>query len=64
MQKIHLELTLDEVNLILKALGQQPFVDVYELIGSINAQANQQLKNGTFPLDDNARRSSNQNDDE
>ena len=63
MQKIHLKLTLEEVNLILKALGQQPFVEVYELIGSINAQANQQLKNGTLSIDD-AQRSPNQNDDE
>lgn len=43
MKKIKLELTLDQVNLILQALGDLPFKEVYELIGAINAQANVQL---------------------
>lgn len=51
MQTIRLELTLEEVNLILKALGNMPFKDVYELIGVINAQANEQLT-GHPPGDD------------
>jgi hypothetical protein len=47
MKKIRLELSLEEVNLILQSLGEFPFKEVYELIGKINAQANQQLQNGT-----------------
>ena len=42
-EKINLELNVDDVNLILKALGSMPFNQVYELIGSIHQQANQQL---------------------
>ena len=42
-EKINLELSVDDVNLILKALGSMPFNQVYELIGSIHQQANQQL---------------------
>lgn len=44
MKELTLNLTLEEVNLILKALGKMPFVDVYEVIGRINKQANEQLK--------------------
>ena len=42
-EKISLELSVDEVNIILKALGAMPFNQVYELIGSIHQQANKQL---------------------
>jgi hypothetical protein len=42
--KIQLEVTLEEANLIFKALGKLPFADVYELIGKLNEQANQQLQ--------------------
>ena len=44
MDDINLKLTLDEVNLIIKALAQEPFKDVYELIGKINEQADQEIK--------------------
>jgi hypothetical protein len=44
-QVLQLQLTLEELNLILKALGSQPFNQVYEIIGKIHDQANQQLKN-------------------
>ncbi len=40
---IYFELTLEEANLIFKALGKMPFADVYELIGKLNEQANVQL---------------------
>lgn len=43
MEKIKLELTIDEANLILEALGALPFKKVFELIGSIQQQASQQL---------------------
>ncbi|MCU0438915.1 MAG: hypothetical protein MUC49_13530 [Raineya sp.] len=38
------QLTLEEANLIFKALGKLPFEQVYELIGKLNQQANEQLK--------------------
>lgn len=44
MEKITLTLTLDEANLLLKALGEMPFREVFELIGKIQHQANQQLQ--------------------
>ena len=43
MKDIHLQLTTDEANLILEALGNLPFVKVYTLIGKIQEQARQQL---------------------
>lgn len=41
---IDLRLSFQEVNVIFKALGQQPFQDVYEIIGKINEQVNEQMK--------------------
>ena len=43
MEKIKLEITIEEANLILEALGSMPFVQVFELIGKIQQQASQQL---------------------
>ena len=34
-QEINLKLSLDEINLIFKALGNRPFNEVFELIGNI-----------------------------
>lgn len=42
-QTINLELSLDDVNKILEALGSLPFSQVYQLIGSIQRQAQGQL---------------------
>jgi hypothetical protein len=36
-------LSLDEANKVFKALSNLPFAEVYELIGKLNDQANQQL---------------------
>ena len=36
--EIHLTLTLEEIELLFKALGEQPFKTVFELIGKINEQ--------------------------
>jgi hypothetical protein len=41
--KINLQFSVEEVNLIIKALGTMPFNQVYEIIGNIHQQANQQL---------------------
>jgi hypothetical protein len=43
IKTITLQVTIDQTNLVLEALGQQPFVKVYELIASIQAQAKRQL---------------------
>jgi hypothetical protein len=40
---IQLELSIDETNLILEALGALPFVRVYALIGRIQERARQQI---------------------
>jgi len=45
MKEIHLTLTVDEINIIFEALGDQPFSKVFELIGKINDQANTQMDN-------------------
>lgn len=44
MEQISLNLTLEEVNQILDSLGQRPYVDVFQLIGKIQAQAEAQLQ--------------------
>lgn len=44
MKEIQLTLTVEETNLILEALGQMPFVKVYQTIGNIQQQSNQQLQ--------------------
>jgi hypothetical protein len=49
MNTIKLELNIDEVNLILEALGQLPFARVYKLIGHIQEQAHTQLQAPTAP---------------
>jgi hypothetical protein len=43
MKEINLQLTIDEVNQILEALGAQPFAKVFLLIGKIQAAAASQL---------------------
>lgn len=44
MQTIHLTLTLPEVNQLLDALGQKPYVEVYQLVAKIQQQAEAQLQ--------------------
>jgi hypothetical protein len=43
LKKIQLDLSIEETNLILEALGQLPFARVYALIGRIQEGARQQL---------------------
>lgn len=43
MQEVTIKITLEELNLVFKALGNEPFKDVYELIGKLNEQTNSQL---------------------
>ena len=50
MNPIELSLTLDEVNLVLEALGQQPYARVHLLIARIHRQATTQLpQDGATP---------------
>jgi hypothetical protein len=44
MKEINLQISIDEANLILEALGTMPFVQVYALIGKIQAQAGEQIQ--------------------
>lgn len=41
---LQLHLTVDEINLILKALGQQPFAEVHNIIEHIRSQTIPQLQ--------------------
>jgi hypothetical protein len=43
---IHLDLTVEDVNLILEALGDQPFKSVYALVSRLQSQARSQLNGG------------------
>jgi hypothetical protein len=44
MEKTNITLTIDEINKILGALGQQPYIHVFELINTIQQQVTEQLK--------------------
>jgi hypothetical protein len=44
MEKVQVTLTIDEVNKILSALGQQPYLQVYELIANLQVQVTKQIK--------------------
>jgi hypothetical protein len=48
--------SLEEANKIFKALGREPFQEVYELIGNLNEQANQQLSEKSFRITRNAQK--------
>ncbi|MFN6132407.1 MAG: hypothetical protein ACK46L_05800 [Synechococcaceae cyanobacterium] len=41
---LHLELSIEDVNLILEALGEQPFKSVYGLVSRLQNQARGQLQ--------------------
>jgi len=44
MQTIKLTLTLEEINTVLEALGQMPYVRVYQLITKLQQQTAPQLQ--------------------
>ncbi|RMG19602.1 MAG: hypothetical protein D6730_21250 [Bacteroidetes bacterium] len=46
MKNLTLTLSIEEINLVLDALGQQPFNKVFQLIGKIQQQASGQLQGG------------------
>lgn len=43
MKEITLTLTVEEVNLVLEAIGQLPFVKVYSLVAKLQKQAQEQI---------------------
>jgi hypothetical protein len=43
MKEIQLTLTVEEVNKILNALGNLPYIQVFEMISKIQTQADHQL---------------------
>lgn len=43
MNDIRFNLTLNEANLVLKALGNLPYYEVFKLVDKIQAQANLQI---------------------
>lgn len=51
MKNVNLQLSIEEANLILEALGNMPFKQVYALIAKIQEQASQQLKGNGGPAD-------------
>jgi hypothetical protein len=50
MKELNLKLSITELNLILEALGHQPYIRVYELIDHIQNQAKEQLNGAASPL--------------
>lgn len=49
MQDITLNLTVEDLNIILQSLGEQPFARVYTLVGKIQQQAQAAEQNQTQP---------------
>lgn len=47
METLTIEFTIDEMNVILAALSNEPFKEVYEIIGKINSEAQKQLSKDT-----------------
>jgi len=43
-QTIKLELTIEEINTILRSLGQHPFVEIANIIGKIKEQGESQVQ--------------------
>ncbi|WP_165788898.1 hypothetical protein [Rubritalea profundi] len=44
MEQLSLNLTISEINTILDALGQRPYVEVFPLVAKIKAQSKAQLQ--------------------
>lgn len=44
METLRFEMTVDQINLVLEALGDKPFIRVHRLIAQIQAQAKAQLQ--------------------
>lgn len=49
MQDIKLNLSVEDINLILEGLGNLPFSRVFTLVGKIQEQAAEQIKSAEAP---------------
>jgi hypothetical protein len=49
MNAVNLELSLEETNLVLEALGAMPYVRVYTLVAKVQKQAQDQLRDSSQP---------------
>jgi hypothetical protein len=47
MKELNVRLNIDQLNLVLEALGQQSYIRVYDLIDHIQNQVKGQLNNAT-----------------
>ena len=50
MKQVNLILSVNEVNMVIKALGQFPYNQVYETVNKIHAQASEQVKEDAVEL--------------
>ena len=50
METLRVEMTVDQINLVLEALGDKPFIRVHRLIAQIQAQAKAQLEQSKAQL--------------
>jgi hypothetical protein len=55
MKTIQFDLTIDDANLVLEALGTLPFARVYSLIGRIQEHARRQLESASMVAVDRER---------
>ena len=53
MKEVNLKLSVNEVNMVIKALGQFPYNQVYETVSKIHSQASEQVKEGSMELKTN-----------
>lgn len=44
MKDIELVLTLDEVNVLIEALGKEPFIKVYKIMEKLHLQTSSQMQ--------------------
>lgn len=54
-KELNLQVTIDEANLILEALGNLPFKQVFSLVGKIQQQASQQLSGEDVKIESEAQ---------
>jgi len=55
MKEVNLKLTVNEVNMVIKALGQFPYNQVYEVVSKIHTQASDQVQDDTMELNANGK---------
>lgn len=61
MKELTLKISVNEVNTIIKALGQFPYNQVFELVGKIHDQASVQVKGEVVKMNSTEENKENQN---